>query len=84
MAKSLRLWSLALVTVLIAAVLVAMPHLDRDADAANASDFDAGYIISDENFYNGSAMTSAAQVQSFLESKNAGCKSGQTCILNYR
>ncbi|WP_293695759.1 hypothetical protein [uncultured Agrococcus sp.] len=83
MAKSLRLWSLALVTVLIAAVLVAIPYLDRDADAADASDFDAGYIISDENFYNGSAMTSASQVQSFLESKNPGCKTGQTCILNY-
>lgn len=83
MAKSLRIWALALVATLIATILVAMPHLERDADAANAADFDAGYIISDENFYNGRAMTSASQVQSFLQSRNPGCRSGSTCILNY-
>lgn len=48
----------------------------QTAVAANGSDFNAGYIISDEQFFNGSAM-SANEVQSFLNSKvncaNAYC-----------
>ena len=85
MLKSFRGWSIALVLALIAAVLVSMPKSQIDqANAANASNWDAGYIISDENFYNGRALTSEQQVQSFLQSKNAGCVSGATCILNYR
>lgn len=42
------------------------------ADALSGSQFDPGYIISDANFYNGSAMTQA-EIQSFLDSKVATC-----------
>lgn len=42
------------------------------ASAADARDFDPGYIISDENFYDRAAMTEA-QIQTFLESKGAPC-----------
>ncbi|SJM50988.1 hypothetical protein [Agrococcus casei] len=84
MSKLWRGLSLALTAVLVATVLVAMPSLtdNSDADAANAAEFDPGYIISDENFYNGSAMTTA-QISSWLKGKNAGCVSGKNCILNY-
>ena len=84
MSKLLRGLSLALAAVLVATVLVAMPRLidEHAADAANAAEFDPGHIISDENFYNGSAMTSA-QISSWLKGANAGCVSGKNCILNY-
>ena len=84
MSKLWRGLSLALAAVLVATVLVAMPSLtdSNEADAANAADFNPGNIISDANFYNGSAMTSA-QISSWLKGKNAGCVSGKKCILNY-
>lgn len=53
------------------------------ASAANGSDFDPGYIISDENFYSGSAM-SQSEIQSFLNNKSSTCASGYTCIKDYR
>lgn len=53
------------------------------AEAANASDFNAGLIISDALFYNGSAMTADA-VQSFVASKETGCKAGATCLKDYK
>lgn len=55
------------------------------ADAANGADFRADMIISDEAFFNNNAMTEA-QVQSFLESKEAGCtaRNGQPCLKDYR
>lgn len=53
-----------------------------NAQAAVASDFQPGYIISDAQFYNGQAM-SAAQVQAFLQSKVSACASGHTCLPNY-
>ncbi|MFD5601042.1 S-layer homology domain-containing protein [Leucobacter sp. NPDC058333] len=45
------------------------------ASTSLSSGFNAGYIISDENFYNGSAM-SASQVQSFLNQKIGRCTIG--------
>lgn len=53
------------------------------ASAANGSDFDPGYIISDENFYSGSAM-SQSEIQSFLNNKGPSCVSGYTCMKDYR
>ena len=82
-----KLWrglAAVLAAIMVVTVLVAMPGLNepKQADAANAADFNPGYIISDENFYNGSAMTSA-QISSWLQGANAGCISGKKCILNY-
>ena len=84
MSKLWRGLSIALTIVLVAAVLIAMPNLvnQHSADAANAADFDPGNIISDESFYNGSAMTTS-QITSWLKEKNAGCYSGKKCIRNY-
>ncbi|VXB53320.1 hypothetical protein [Pseudoclavibacter sp. 8L] len=50
------------------------------AAAADASAFDPGNLISDENFYNGNAM-SAAEVQQFLVSRNTS--SSSTALRNY-
>lgn len=44
----------------------------ENAQALSGSQFDPGYIISDEIFFNGSAMT-GDQVQAFLESNSPAC-----------
>ncbi|WP_448809354.1 hypothetical protein [Agromyces bauzanensis] len=53
------------------------------AEAAVASDFDPGMIISDGKFFDGGAMSSA-QIQSFLASKVPECRAGYTCLKDYR
>lgn len=53
------------------------------ANAANASDWDAGYIISDSNLYNADAM-SVAEIQAFLEQKVSGACGNSNCLKNYR
>ena len=54
--------------------VVPVPTNDPSAQAASnpAAGFNAGYIISDANFYNGSAWTSG-QIQDFLEQKVPHC-----------
>ena len=54
------------------------PH----AYAAPVSDWQAGYIISDENFYTQGNM-STAQIQDFLNEKGKYCY-GDRCLKNYR
>ncbi|WP_058750312.1 hypothetical protein [Curtobacterium oceanosedimentum] len=55
------------------------------ADAATASAFDPGYIISDANFYNANALN-GAQVQYFLDQQVPTCRasSGPACLRNYQ
>ncbi|TFC72404.1 hypothetical protein E3O45_12700 [Cryobacterium sp. TMS1-20-1] len=57
----------------------------NSASAADASQFKAGNIISDETFYNGNAL-SANVIQSFIASKEASCTAsrGQPCLKDYR
>ena len=43
------------------------------AEAATLSGFDRGYLVSDANFYDATAMT-AAQVQSLLDTKGKSCQ----------
>lgn len=68
-----------IVSALVALSLVAGVGLVADvasappAVAADAADFDPGYIISDSQFYDGDAMT-AAEIQAFLESKSGVCR----------
>ncbi len=61
----------------LAAVVVTATGLvtvqSESAAALNASDFDPGYIISDELFYDGNAMSSA-EIQSFLDGKIGTCQ----------
>lgn len=53
------------------------------AVAADGRDFKPGNIISDAVFYNSSAMT-AAQVQSFLNARVPSCRTGYTCLKDFR
>ncbi|WP_263118992.1 hypothetical protein [Cellulomonas sp. RIT-PI-Y] len=55
------------------------------ADAADLGQFNPGMIISDSVFYDTSTM-SAAQIQSFLDTKGANCvaATGNTCLKNFR
>ncbi|MRG60553.1 hypothetical protein GE115_11850 [Agromyces sp. CFH 90414] len=52
------------------------------ARALSGADFDPGNIISDGNFYNGSAM-SEAEIQRFLESVVGSC-ANSNCLAAYR
>ena len=89
--RSLRS-SLALVAAFAVAVsgltfgtVLAEQTTTQSASAAVASDFDPGNIISDANFYNGSAMNAAA-VQSFLTSVAPNCRkssSGPACLQDF-
>ncbi|WAC65276.1 hypothetical protein OVA14_07730 [Agrococcus sp. SL85] len=73
--------ALLLAVVTVAAGLVVAPSAER-AEAAVASDFDPGYIISDEQFFDGLAM-SGVQIQSFLDSQVRTCAAGYTCLKDY-
>ncbi|MCH1882338.1 hypothetical protein [Agrococcus sp. ARC_14] len=76
-----RSLAVALALALAAGFLVATP--DEPAEAAEASAFNAGNIISDENFFDGRAM-SATEVQSFLNQQVPRCDTGYTCLKDYR
>lgn len=52
------------------------------AQAANASDWDPGYIIDDAVFYDSTSFTSS-EVQSFLTGKGGTCASGYVCLKSY-
>lgn len=49
---------------------------------AVAGDWDPGYIVSDENFYDGGAMD-VPTVQGFIDSKNPGCVVQYGCLRTY-
>src|SRR5688572_33199143 len=80
-----RLVAAAALTALVAGLLTVTPPAGTggSATAAVAADFEAGYLVSDEQFYDGGAMT-AAQVQAFIDAKHAGCTAGYTCLDTYR
>jgi hypothetical protein len=56
----------------------------QSAEAANAADFDPGFIISDSVFFNANAM-GEAEIQSFLRSQLPSCAQslGVACLPNY-
>lgn len=65
--------------------LVSEETTTAPASAAVAANFDPGNIISDANFYDGSAMT-ASGVQSFLNSVATNCRQqsgGPVCLKNF-
>lgn len=78
-----RLIALATVFAVAAALLTALATPAPPASAADARQFDAGNIISDALFFDGTAM-SATDVQSFLNGKEGSCRSGYTCLKDYR
>ncbi len=75
-----RACAVALVLLLVGAVLVAVP---QRAEALTGSEFDPGYIISDQRFFDAGSMTEA-QIQTFLNGKVSSCSSGYTCLKDYR
>ncbi|MGM1030675.1 MAG: cell wall-binding repeat-containing protein [Actinomycetota bacterium] len=80
-----RLIVATVLAALLGSVLTVVPPSGQggQASAAVAADFDPGYIVSDEQLYDGNAMT-AAQVQAFIDSKHRGCTAGYTCLNTYR
>ena len=67
------------------AVVVAESATTEPAAAASlGGDFNAGFIISDQNFYNSVSM-SQADVQNFLNAEEPACRatSGPTCLRSY-
>lgn len=54
----------------------------QKAQAADASNFDPGYIIADSVFFNGNDM-SLVEIQNFLNSKVRDCRPGFTCLKDY-
>lgn len=72
-----------LVTAVAVSAAIAVPTLSVEpAIAASGSDWSPGYIVSDANFYDGTALN-AGGVQNFLASHNSGCNAGSVCILNF-
>lgn len=77
--------------VLAAVIALLMVDTTEHAEAANPSQFDPGFIISDEQFYDTNSMT-AAQIQAFLESKVSRCEVEKSygphdpivCLKDYR
>jgi hypothetical protein len=67
------LLSFVTVTSLVLGALAINPA--SPANALSGSDFNAGYIISDANFFNGSSMNES-EVQAFLEGKVPRCTLG--------
>ena len=76
----MRICALIVCGAFLSSVLVSMPS---PAAALSGSDFDPGYIISDEKFFDSGTM-SESQIQSFLNSKVTTCKTGYTCLKDYR
>lgn len=76
------------VAIIVASTTVVLAGPAETASAANPSAFDPGLIISDDNFFNGRDLT-AAQIQTFLNSRGANCNnyvSGGTefiCMKNF-
>lgn len=75
-----RFWSTLVALVALTGALVVTPA--PVAQAAQAGAFDPGNLISDENFFAGSAMD-AASVQRFLTAQQPGCATGYTCLDQY-
>src|SRR5690606_31118789 len=71
--KHMALW--ALLTIF--ATGICLVFLPQSAHAAEAKNFNAGHIIDDVVFYNEDSMT-AAQIQTFLNSKVPACDTNGT------
>lgn len=56
--------------------------IPQQAQAADASSFNPGYIISDSVFFN-SADMSVEGIQAFLNSKVPSCRAGYICLKDY-
>ncbi|MBB4666339.1 hypothetical protein BKA24_001048 [Microbacterium marinum] len=83
---SMRTTAMALVVILAIALMGAiMPTASARAAELPSNIKSGGFIISDEEFFDGDSMT-AAQVQTFLEKRVPTCKAttGPTCLRNFK
>ena len=74
---------LAVASALLSAVVSTVTA--QPAVAANLANFNPGFIVSDSVFYDSTSMT-AAQIQTFLQDKGAGCTvgaDGSPCLKNF-
>lgn len=71
-----------LVATLVMSTLVVVVGPSAPAQAADASQFNPGLIISDAKFFNGAALT-ASDVQNFLNTHGPACQAGYTCLRSY-
>jgi len=81
-----KLWSMLLIAAMSAVGIVALEAESTPAEAANASWFNPGQIISDSAFYTSGTM-SATDIQRFLNGKVAACRADPTrpgCLKDYR
>lgn len=78
----MRTLCFGLVASLFATLITSFYFAPISAEAADASGFNPGNIISDSVFFNGSAMDTG-QVQAFLNSKVSSCRSGYVCLKDY-
>ena len=85
MKRLLRTLSLAVAAAVIVSGLVAMDTItvSQPAEAASGQYFDPGLIISDAVFYDSNSM-SERDVQLFLQLQVTTCRSGYTCLKDYR
>lgn len=81
--RTLRIAALSTVFALLAAFTVAVGGPATSAQAADARSFEPGNIISDALFFDGGAFNES-QVQEFLNSQVSSCRSGYTCLKDYR
>jgi hypothetical protein len=72
----------AAAAVLATAAVVTVAGPASPAEAVTASEWQAGNIISDSEFYTSSTMT-VGQIQSFLDDQVSTCASGYTCLKDY-
>lgn len=75
-----RAIAFALGLAMMVAVLQTLPV--SVASAMSGSDFDPGYLVSDQRFFDKDSM-SEQQIQNFLDYKVGQCRSGYTCINRY-
>lgn len=80
--RSLRRLVAVAASALLVGTLIAAVDAPEPAQAVNASDFDPGFIIADDLFYTGSAMTEA-QIQQFLDQRIGTCEN-TNCLNIYR
>ncbi len=81
--KPFRLVAAALALALAFTGVSAFETAQPAAQAADGRQFDPGDIISDALFFDGGVM-SASDVQTFLNSQVSACRSGYTCLKDYR
>jgi uncharacterized protein with LGFP repeats len=84
MIRSSRRWLGAgvVLSLVVGLIIAVMPVAAPVASAADAADWDPGYIIDDAIFYDSNSMT-AGDIQTFLNGQVRSCRSGYTCLKDY-